>query len=345
MNGNARALTIACTVAVVSLGCGTPLMGPSPVPPGDYSNLDWPIVQTGPDGKAHARTYIVHVPQGASGSTPLPVVIDYHPLGANGFTQAQYSGMEHWADVLSFIAVHPDAAGFAWNATGLEPLTGLDVGLDDVDFTRQILATLDGHFAIDRNRIFVTGFSSGALMSGRVAMDSAAGKLAPYRIAAAATVSAFPATPLSAGNPTGPLVCPALAADPVPLFIIISDNDPVAASLIDPGVSGPSAVAAVVAKAHETAGEWASLCGNHGPPAITLTGLTGWGVVTETDVFAARVQPGPGDVRLDIFDAPANLATSGYLGHIWPGPPQGTRLDASAEILAFFAAHPRSSSP
>ena len=70
-----------------------------------------------------------------------------------------------------------------------------------------------------------------------------------------------------------------------------------------------------------------------------MTGQTGWGVVTETDTYFAGTNRS--DVELDLFDAPANLATNVLLGHMWPGPGMLTQLDASQVLLSFFAAHSR----
>jgi poly(3-hydroxybutyrate) depolymerase len=335
--------TLALTVVALLSGCGFPA-GPSPVPQGDFSQNDWPISQVGPDGKNYARTYLVHVPAGVAPGTKLPVVLNYHPMGLNGYDQNAGSQMEQWADKLQFIAVHPDAAGLAWNAAGTEAAAGDCVGLDDVAFTQQILAILDAHFTIDRNRIFACGFSSGGMMTGRVAMASAAGVLAPFRIAAIGVVSAVPVTNVADGDPYGPLICPALAADPIPLRLIVSNDDPVFASVLNHGMWN-APVSSVVAKAHEAASEWAQLCGNPSSPLITLTGQTGWGVVTEIDSYRlATDAAGRSDVELDLFDAPAALSTNGPLdGHMWPGPGQQTQLDASQALLSFFMAHPRPS--
>ena len=56
------------------------------VTPGDY-NMSVVV-----DGKT--RTFIMHVPSAYNGSKPVPMVVDYHPIGGSGAGQmADYGGI------------------------------------------------------------------------------------------------------------------------------------------------------------------------------------------------------------------------------------------------------------
>lgn len=68
---------------------------------------------------------------------------------------------------------------------------------DDMAFLRQIVADLGANFAIDRKRVYVTGFSNGAEMSGRLAAEAADLFAAVSCASSAVSVSTIASRPLS----------------------------------------------------------------------------------------------------------------------------------------------------
>jgi polyhydroxybutyrate depolymerase len=253
-------------------------------------------------------------------------VIDLHPSFNNGSLQNLYSQMNAKADREGFISIHPDSIGPAWNVTPESEAE--DFGVSDVEFVRLGLDELQKHALIDPRRVYVTGFSSGAALAGRLAVASARGELGSHKIAAIAPVSGAPWDGARAVTIDAPFSCPELAADPVPMRMIISNNDGTIAQLFQ------ATVDQVDARLRGLAREYAQANGLTSAPNVTRTGRSGWGVLTETDRY------GNGDFRretlLDIFDTAGSAN-----GHVWPGFWFGGEYPTTDVIWSFFAAHPR----
>jgi polyhydroxybutyrate depolymerase len=118
------------------------------------------------------RTFVRHVPPGYTGTTPVPVVIDFHPLGGTGASWKGSTGWSALADRQGFIMIWPDGVSSSWNA-GRCCRTALEQNIDDVAFTRAIIATLSREACIDVKRVYATGCSNGGGMAFKVACDAA----------------------------------------------------------------------------------------------------------------------------------------------------------------------------
>jgi polyhydroxybutyrate depolymerase len=114
------------------------------------------------------RQFLVAVPPDYSDDVPAPVIFDLHGRGGTAPGQALTSGMTDVAWGRGFIVVHPHALGDipTWSVWPDHEL--LD---NDVAFFRMMIDTLDDWFAIDRARVFVTGFSNGGGMAARLACE------------------------------------------------------------------------------------------------------------------------------------------------------------------------------
>lgn len=103
-----------------------------------------------------ARTYILHVPTGLAANPPLMFVLCGH--GMTGADQERDTKMDGIADREKFIVVYPDAIAMNWDQTGDS----------DFKFYLALLDTIDAKNHIDRNRVYVAGFSQGAGMTHAV---------------------------------------------------------------------------------------------------------------------------------------------------------------------------------
>jgi len=133
----------------------------------------------------YTRTFIVHLPAGYTGQSPLPVVFMFHGSSGNGEKFFWISGWKEKADAEGFIAVFPDGLSYCieedgrrkqttkWNDGKLETYVCPGQALpDDVQFVRDMVRYLDSAFVIDRRRVFASGFSNGAQFVFRLAIEA-----------------------------------------------------------------------------------------------------------------------------------------------------------------------------
>ncbi|HET9959938.1 MAG TPA: PHB depolymerase family esterase, partial [Polyangiaceae bacterium] len=123
------------------------------------------------------RTFIVRVPPGYTGSTPVPVVLDFHPLGGTGSQQEGSSGWKAKCDSVGCIAVFPDsskskASDNSWNA-GYCCTNAQKNQVDDVGFARSIIKWLQTNACVDSKRVYASGGSNGGGMTYRMACEAA----------------------------------------------------------------------------------------------------------------------------------------------------------------------------
>jgi polyhydroxybutyrate depolymerase len=118
------------------------------------------------------RTFIVHVPAGYTGTSPVPLVVDVHPLTVTAIVWKLVSGWEAVADQQNFVAVWPQGYGDSW-VVGRCCDPALDAGVDDVSFIRAMVAQISTELCIDPKRIYATGCSNGGGMSYKLACDAA----------------------------------------------------------------------------------------------------------------------------------------------------------------------------
>lgn len=275
------------------------------------------------------RHYLVHVPRHEPATT-LPVVVMLHGGGGTGRGAASETGWAAKADEATFLAVFPDAmppdptrpSRFVgnpqlWN-DGSERFYRGQKAPGDVAFINAMLDDLANRFAVDRRRIYATGFSNGASMSFRIGMELS------HRFAAIAPVA-------------GALwLEPGTLKHPVPMLYITGTADPL--NLIEGGVPKllNGAYDPVRAKAKppvkDSIHKWARALDI---PAVPRSTTDADGIRTETY--------GPGGEVVSI-------AIEG-LGHHWPGGrsllPEsmvGTwsaKVRATEVIWDFFRRYPR----
>lgn len=126
------------------------------------------------------RQYLVHVPPSYRRSVSAPVVFAFHGGGGdmNYMANDEYYGLVSKSNKEGFIAVFPNGYSrfksgklATWNA-GSCCGDARDKNIDDVGFVRAIVAHLHQQMNIDRNRIYATGMSNGAMMSYRLACEA-----------------------------------------------------------------------------------------------------------------------------------------------------------------------------
>ena len=272
------------------------------------------------------RWYLLTTPPEHDGTTPLPLVIDYHGLAEGAEIHATFSQFGAYAAEHGFVVAQPNGTGepVGWNV-GIDPASN-----PDLVFTEDLLDQLEADLCIDTSRVYATGLSNGAWMSSAVACAMA------DRFTAVAPVAGIMRP--DACDPSRPV--PVLSfhgtADPILLFNG-GVGDRLANSLGSAPGSGTTEPEAALPPADvdgpgypANAQAWAK--GN---------GCTGDPVDSEvTPTISERTWDCPAD-------APVEFLVVDGGGHSWPGSefgkaaesivgPTDMSLDATATIWQFF---------
>lgn len=108
------------------------------------------------------RSYRLHIPEGVG--DPAALVIVFHGLHGNAAQIEKSSGFSTLADREKFIIVYPDGIDEKWRFAGRTDA--------DVKFTLAIIEAVAAKLRVDRDRIYASGMSNGAMMSWRLACDA-----------------------------------------------------------------------------------------------------------------------------------------------------------------------------
>ena len=149
-------------------------MADAPLEPGDYS------LSVG--AGAATRPYLLHVPK--QNNENLPLVMMLHGAGGTASGAAEHYGWREQADAGGFIVVFPQGlpfdlsrpANFRENPNVWDDFSGRMDKVkrpDDVTYLLAVLDDVASRCAVDRNRIYLTGFSNGASMTFRMGIERA----------------------------------------------------------------------------------------------------------------------------------------------------------------------------
>jgi polyhydroxybutyrate depolymerase len=106
-----------------------------------------------------SRTYVLSVPAGYTGSTPLALVLVWHGANLSGSLARTLFNLESKSNGAA-IFVYPDGLPIAG-------VTGWDLSTGSADFQlfTALVSSISSNYCIDSNRIFSTGHSTGAVMA------------------------------------------------------------------------------------------------------------------------------------------------------------------------------------
>jgi polyhydroxybutyrate depolymerase len=181
--------TLLAAVVLVTAGCNgtagelatasaagrTSLPAEATTSPAEPTELD---VSVGDDVR-HVRVFVPEpVP-----TTPRPLVVFLHAAGATPAGAVAETGLDRLARTDGAIVAFPPAYDRRWAAQVTPGLSDSDV---DEAYLSGLLDQLVERYPVDPDRVFVAGFSMGAVMAGRLACRLA------DRIAAVAIVSGTP---------------------------------------------------------------------------------------------------------------------------------------------------------
>ena len=107
------------------------------------------------DGKS--RSMLVYAPSGIEKNRPL--IIQMHGMNQDAPYQKNAAKWESIADTARFVVVFPNGENKAWDIGGNK----------DINFIKAIINEMYNKYGIDKNRVYVSGFSMGGMMSYHVA--------------------------------------------------------------------------------------------------------------------------------------------------------------------------------
>ncbi|KAK2737640.1 hypothetical protein FQN55_000996 [Onygenales sp. PD_40] len=129
------------------------------------------------------RNYGIRVPDGYNDhlGKKWPLIVDYH--GKNGSPSNQYkvSLFDQYPKGQKYLAVYPAGVEKAWQG----PSYAVE-GVDDLQFTTDLLAHLRENYCIDDNRIYASGKSNGGGFVDLLACSDNGDEFAAFAMAAAA---------------------------------------------------------------------------------------------------------------------------------------------------------------
>ena len=99
------------------------------------------------------RSMIIHAPAGIEADRPL--VISMHGLNQSAGFQESQSGLNAIADAEGFLVAYPSGINSAWSLSGTS----------DTDFILAIIDYMAQRYDIDRERVYLSGFSMGGMMT------------------------------------------------------------------------------------------------------------------------------------------------------------------------------------
>ncbi len=254
------------------------------------------------------RTYHVHIPALAAPSSGFPLLIMLHGGTGNGGRLVQKSGFSQLADQEGFIVAYPDGTGllqnrYTWNAYGCCGYAQRK-NVDDVGFISALIDQMIADFDVDPSRVYVAGFSNGAMMTFRLACELSGKIAAAAPFAGSLNADACPAT------------------EPVPILIMNGEDDqnvPVAGGTSDSrgSESQRDRVDKPTAFAVET---W-----------VTINGCSSTPSDVDSSVATVSTYAGCTD------GATVEQVLVHGLGHQWPQADEGNAFDAPSQIWGFVS--------
>ena len=271
--------------------------------------------------------YIRQLPSRYTGRTALPVVVDLHGYAVSAADMLKVTMLGTYGDRAGFITVTPQVARHLpyWK-TGSKSR--------DVAFLRGVISRVESTLCVDQNRLFVTGYSNGAIMASVLACVDAA------QVAAIAPVAGI-------ANPAG-----CKPSRPVSVIAFHGTSDPLVSY-----TGGLSAEAYTLPLPPGTKGTISQLLGDNVPQSTR-----GPSIPKQTAAWATRDGCAPTSTTRVVaknvakisYACPNGAAVSLYRvrggGHTWPGSVLdstskslgATTMAISADklIWSFFEAHP-----
>lgn len=148
------------------------------------------------------RSYQLLIPENYDETVETPLVIVLHGSGGSGIASMVTTQFASFAETSGTLVVYPNGYGLHWDYLDKEDYAPDADVVDNVLFIQMLIDELANTYNIDRNRIYVTGYSSGGLMAVRLMCEL---PLAGVAIVAATATPELANHCVSLENPTDTL--------------------------------------------------------------------------------------------------------------------------------------------
>ena len=196
------------------LGCAT-----NPVPDQAANGRSYDVTMDG-DFDGYEPTYRVHVPADYREDEPTALVVVLHGAFSTSAEIEKRSGFSALGDREGFVVVYPDGIGILgflqhWNAGHCCGKAAAD-DVDDVGFVANVIDNVKGYLNIDSGRVYMVGFSNGAMLTHRFAAER------PETLAAAAPLAGAIGSRIDADTPGWQIPAPNSS---VPVIMFHGEDD------------------------------------------------------------------------------------------------------------------------
>jgi polyhydroxybutyrate depolymerase len=254
------------------------------------------------------RTYLLHIPPSYDESKTMPLIFVLHGAGGSA-AGMKNTGMSEKADQQNFIVVYPNGTGepSAWN-NGMTPEISQPV--DDIAFIRSLIDKFEQELRVDPKRIYVAGFSNGAMMTYRLGAELS------DRLAAIAVVEGT----IGTQQPDGSWLTIPNPAHPISVIVFHGEKD------TNIPYNGGEGIRMFVRPVTDAVSFW---------------------IKSDGCALTPQTQTSPeGNIIHDIYSGCQNdtgvvLFTLVNGTHEWPKLQSPAAIAATDVILTFFARHPK----
>ncbi len=134
------------------------------------------------------RCWKLLIPESVNKDTLVPLVVDIHGYTQDMDKHNNMTGFDEIAIEEGFIVVYPDGYENSWNAGDICCGVAHEEGIDDLSFLLGLVQNLIETQPVDKDRIYVSGWSNGCGMTQMLAVEAselfaAAGCMSFYLIA------------------------------------------------------------------------------------------------------------------------------------------------------------------
>ena len=152
-------LFVGCIIVLVYMNCSS-----------NSSILPLNVIRKSLQVDSLNREYLLYVPEKYRETEGLPLLLVLHGRLETGDTVMRGTAFNQIADQKGFAVAYPYGIKKSW-ADGRGAVPADKKGVDDVRFISTLIDSLIAQYNIDSGKVFVCGYSNGAIMANRLSVE------------------------------------------------------------------------------------------------------------------------------------------------------------------------------